>query len=139
MRIWNEGFDGAAEVQDSAAGPNVVAGCVVQVGERDGGNSHVAGRGGLHGFAHDLGGGGDGNQVEFFAESADQDGMPEAVDGLFRLAVLVEPVLEGLSGVALLGERERDEGARDCQFVGDAEEREMQERRRGVQRRGERR
>ena len=77
-------------------------------------------------------------QVEFLAEGADQDGAPEAVDGVFGLAVLIEPVLEGLSGVGLSGESERDEGAGDGEFVGGAEEGEFQERRGGVQRRGQR-
>jgi hypothetical protein len=80
-----------------------------------------------------LRGGRNGNQVEVFAERAHQDGTPKAVDGILGLTVLIEPVLEGLSGVALCGEREGDEGARDRQFVRGVEEREAEERGRGME------
>src|ERR1035441_10161369 len=66
-------------------------------------------------------------------------GAPETLDRLFGLPVLIEPVLEGLSGVALFGEREREQRARDTKFVGGIKERKAQEGWRGVQRRRKRR
>ena len=100
-RIGGERFEGLAKVQDAAAGTNVVAGGVVKIGERDGGNAHVARGGGFHGFAYDLRGGGDGDEIEVFAEGADQDGPPEAFDRLLGLTMAIEPLLEGLSRVSL--------------------------------------
>ncbi len=108
LKLGGETFDGLAEVEFAAARADVVAGGVVEIGERDGGHAHVAGGGRFHRFANDLRGGGDGDEIEFFAEGADQDGAPEAFDGMFGLTVLIEPLLERLSGVALRGERERD-------------------------------
>src|SRR5258708_38292343 len=101
--ICHESFDRTAEVQHATAAADVVSGRIVEVGEGDGWNSHVARGGRLHRFADYLGGGGNRNQIEFLAEGADQDRAPEAVDRLSGLAVMVEPVLEGLSRVALFG------------------------------------
>src|SRR5208282_4537479 len=120
--VGREAFYWLAEMQLAAAGADVVSRFVVEIGERDRGHSHVASGRRFHGFAHDLGGGGNGNQVEFLAESADQDGPPEAVYGGFGLTVLIEPVLEGLSSVALLGQRKRDQRAGDGELVGRAQE-----------------
>ena len=125
-------------MQFATAGANVVSGVVVEVGERDGGHSHFAGGGGLHGLADHLCGGGNGDQVELLAKRADQDRPPEALDRPPGLSVLIEPVLERLPGVALMSQCERNQGARDRELVGRAQEREFQEGRRGVQRRGKR-
>src|ERR1700685_3922905 len=109
-------------MQFAATRAEVVSGSVVEVGEWNSGDAHVAGGGRLHRLTDDLGGGGDGNQVEFFAEGADQDGAPESVYCVFCLTVLIEPVLEGLSGVGLSGQCERGECAGDGEFVGGGEE-----------------
>jgi hypothetical protein len=70
--------------------------------------------------------GGDGNQIEFFAEGADEDWTPEAIHGLFSLFMPVEPVLEGLSGVGLVGEGERDQCSSDGELIGCVQEFELQ-------------
>src|SRR5437868_9615971 len=101
--ICHESFDRTAEVQHATAAADVVSGRIVEVGEGDGWNSHVACRGRLHRFADYLRGGGNRNQIKFLAEGTDQDRTPEAVNRVFGLAVIVEPVLEGLSGVGLPG------------------------------------
>ena len=87
-------FERIAKAHFAAAGADVVSGAVVEVGERDGGNAHVAGGGRFHGFADDLGGGGNGNQIEFFAERADQNRLPETFDGFSVCAVVAAPVAE---------------------------------------------
>src|ERR1700733_5729937 len=99
--LGGESFEGGAEADFSAAGADVVSGAVVEVSQRDGGNAHVAGFGGLHGFADNLGGVGDGDEVEVFAESADQDGLPEALDGVGSLSVAMAPVEKGLASIGL--------------------------------------
>jgi len=104
---------------------NVIARGVIQVGERQSGHAHVARCRGLHGFAHDLGRGGNRDAVEFLAESADQDGMPEPTDGILRLPVRIEPLLESLPVVSLHLQCQWDQRARDRQLVGRTQEREV--------------
>ena len=123
----------------AATGTDVVTSFVVEVGEGDGWDSHVAGGGRLHGFANDLRGGGNGNEIEFLAEGADEDGLPEALDGLFGLSVVIEPLLKTFASVTLNAEREGNERARDGEFVGGGEKVESEKRWRGVERRGKRR
>src|SRR5579863_4948877 len=134
FRIWMESFERTAEIQLAAAGADVVSGGVVKICERDGGNAHVARRGRLHGFADNLRGGRNRDAVQLLAEGADQDGLPETLDGAGCLVVLLQPVREGFSSVELLSERERDHGAGDRELVFGGQERKMQERRRSVQR-----
>ena len=81
-----------AEANFAAAGANVISGAVVEIGQGNAGNAHVAGGGRLHRFADDLRGVGNRNQVEILAEGADQDRLPETFDGVFGLAVVVAPV-----------------------------------------------
>jgi hypothetical protein len=92
-------------------------GPVVEIGERNAGDAHVTGRGRLHGFADDLRGVGNRDEVEIFAEGTDEDGFPEAVNGGFGLAVLVTPLQKRLSGVGLDGEGEGGNGARNRELV----------------------
>src|SRR4029077_14395400 len=58
--------EGSTKVNLAAAGADVVAGAVVEVGKGDAGNAHVARGGRLHGFADDLSRIGNRNQVEVF-------------------------------------------------------------------------
>ena len=80
--------------QVAAALANVISGGIVEVGQRDHGNAHLARGRRLHGFANHLCSGRDRDAVEFLAEGADQNRLPEACDGRRRLAVSVEPLLE---------------------------------------------
>jgi len=97
----------------------------------------VAGGGRLHGFADDLRGVGNRNQVEVFAESADQDRLPEAFDGILGLTVALTPGEKRLAGVGLRSKGEDGDGAGDGEFVFRVEKRKLEKRRRGVQRRGD--
>ena len=110
-RVGGESFDWITEVQHAAVGADVVSSFVVEVGEGDGGHAHAAGARGLHRFTDHLSCRGNGNQIKVFAECADQDRFPETLDGVFRLAVLVQPVLKGPSRVTLRAEGERGQGA----------------------------
>src|SRR6266576_3595731 len=96
-------FHGTTEMQRAAMGSNVFSRGVIQVSERESGHAHVTSGGGLHGLAHDLGCCGDGDPVYVLAKSADQDGMPEALDSILGLTVRIEPLLERLPVVALYG------------------------------------
>ena len=51
------------------------------------------------GLAHHLRGVGDGNQIDFFVQCADQNGLPEAIDGPFGLSVPTQPLQERFAGV----------------------------------------
>src|SRR5258708_23933829 len=103
-----ESLDRASEFERAASRADVVSGGVVEVGERKSGNAHMAGSGRHHRYANDLRGGGDGDAIEILAECADQDGMPETLNCLLGLMMLVEPFSKWFSGVALLGESEWD-------------------------------
>src|ERR1700733_252368 len=126
-RLRLEIFDGTAEVEFAPADTDVVAGGVVEFGERNGGDAHVAGGGRLHRYADDLRSRGNGDAVEGFTEGADEDGLPELFDSTLRLAVLIKPLLEGAAVIFLFGEGERDQRARDGEFVGGGQERKSQE------------
>jgi len=96
---------------------DVVSGAVIEVSERNGGNAHVARGGGLHGFANDLSGVGNRDEVEIFAEGADENWFPETLNGGFGLMVAMAPVEEGAAGIGLRSEGKRGDGAGDGQFV----------------------
>ena len=87
----------------AAAGSNVVSGVIVEISQRNAWNAHVPRFGRLHRLAHDLRRVGDGNQVEVFAQGADQDRLPETLDGVLRLVVAMQPVLKRLARIGLLG------------------------------------
>jgi len=63
------------------------------------GTPHVACCWRLHGLAHYLRGVGNRDQVQIFAQGADQDRLPETLDGVISLSVLVTPVEEGVASV----------------------------------------
>src|ERR1700676_5110670 len=111
----------------ASAGADVIAGAIVEISEGNAGNAHVTRGGRLHRFTNDLSGGGDRNQIEIFAEGADQDWLPEAFDGIVGLMVLVTPVQKRTSGVWLLGECEGGDGARDRNLVFRIEKRKSRE------------
>ena len=101
----------------ATTGLNIISGSIVEIGQREHGDAHEASGRRLHGFAHDLGGVGDGDQIEIFAQGADQDRLPEKIDGIFGLAVPAAPVEKGFASVARSGEGERGDGSRDGEFV----------------------
>src|SRR3984957_20786711 len=102
-KVGAKTFQRRAELQLAAAGADVVSGSVVERGEGNGGNAHVAGRGRLHGFADDLRSGRNRDAVEVFAEGADEDRLPETFDGAGGLSALLQPFGERFSGVGLRG------------------------------------
>src|ERR1700722_1694294 len=118
---------------------DIIAGAIVEISERNAGNAHVTSGGRLHRPPNHLCGVGDRNQIEIFAEGADQDWLPETFDGVAGLAVLKKPLLKRTPGITLPGKRESSDGARDRDLVFRIEKRKTQERRGGVQRGGQRR
>src|SRR5579863_3367442 len=117
---------------------DIVSGGVIKIGEGDGGNTHVAGFGRFHGFADDLGSVGEGDEVEIFAEGANQDWLPEALNGIVGLGMAVAPIQKGLASIGLCGEGEGGDGAGDGEFVVYVEKRKLEKRWRGVKWRGKR-
>ncbi len=78
-------------------------------------------------------------QIEIFAERADQDRLPEALDGVCRLPVAMTPLQKRLAGVGLRPQRKRGDAREQSPACRFAQEWKAQKRRRGVQRRGQRR
>ena len=93
-----ERFHAGAKLDLSATCANVVSGGAVQVGERHGWNSHAPGSRRLEKrLAHHLRRIGYGNPIEIFVQGADQDCLPETLDGLLGLSVSFEPVEKRLA------------------------------------------
>ena len=79
----------------------------------------------------------DGDAVEVFVESGDEDGFPEAVDGALCLAMAMEPVEEVFCGVGRKAGHEGGESAGDGELVFEGEGGGAEEGERGVKGRGE--
>ena len=74
-----------AKLDLSTTSANVVSGGAVQVGERHGWNSHAPGsRRFKKRLAHHLRRVGNRNLIEIFVQGADQNRLPETLDGLLR-------------------------------------------------------
>src|SRR5271157_3702164 len=113
-----DSFGAGAQVDLAAARVEVVNSAAIEIAERDTGNPHASClRRGQKRFTKDLARILDRNAVEVFIQRADQNGMPEVVDGAFCLAVTGEPVSEVLVGVLGDAGKKCGHAAGDGEFV----------------------
>src|SRR5436190_19041992 len=87
-------LDAGPETDRAAAGSNVIAGGVVELGQWRGGDTHAASFCGLHRLAHDLRSVWNRDAIEVFAQRTYQNWLPETVDGGNGLSVILKPFLK---------------------------------------------
>src|SRR5882724_5603477 len=97
MRSRRKRLYAIAKPDRSTASGYVISCSVVELGQRDRGNSHAAGQSRLHGLAHHLRSIRDRDPVEVFAEGADQYRFPEALNAGGLLTVAMKPILKRCS------------------------------------------
>jgi len=113
--MFGETFRASYGNESRTAGANIITGAIVEVRQRNTGNTHVA-RGRLHRLANDLRGVGNRNQVEIFAKALTRIGFQKRSIALL-VCLCCDTSPEMNVRVWLPGQRQRCDGTRDYELI----------------------